>query len=254
MAGESGKLAIMHRARAPRSLAFAPRSLACVSIPALVAAAYLGLPTAEAEAAKPQRGGGFDEGGYIMVAPGSFALPFGGDFNRDFYDLNPTFGWGFGGGYMFARGKAFKATVGGVFEHSLLIFDDADFNDFGGHLIRVMPEARIGAGTNKVWGYGLFGAGPAGAVFVWDWDNDAFCDAFDINDACRDSDGAPGFNVQFGGGVQGMVYKNLFLGGEVDFDFGFYFDGDNDDNWRGNDRDDFAIYQVSVEFLIGWYF
>ena len=97
----------------------------------------------------------------------------------------------------------------------------------------------------------MFGAGPAGAVFVWDWNNDFFCNNGNGND-CRDSDGAPGFNVQFGGGIQGMVYKNLFLGGEVDFDFGFYFD--DDDNWRGRANDDFTVYQVSVEFILGWYF
>jgi hypothetical protein len=244
---EFGKARNMTRARGLRSLA-------PILTPALAILAYLGLPNAEAEAAPKNRGGGFDEGGYIMLTPGAFALPFGGNFDDDgdFFDLDPGFGWGFGGGYMFARGPAFKATVGGVFEHSVLIFDNHDFREFGGHLIRVMPEVRIGAGSNKVWGYGLFGAGPAGALFVWDWDNDVFCGGvFDL-DGCRDRDGAVGFNVQFGGGVQGIVYKNLFLGGEVDFDLGYYFDDDN--SWRGRDRDDFSIYQVSIEFMIGWYF
>ncbi len=241
MGVEFGKARTMNRARGPRSLALALS-------PALAAAMVFGLSSSEAEAAGPQRGGGFDEGGYIMVAPGSFALPFGGDFDNNVYDLDPSFGWGFGGGYMFARGRLFKATVGGVFEHSLLIFDNVDFTDFGGHLIRIMPEARIGAGTNEVWGYGLFGAGPAGAIVVWDWNNNLFCG--NGNNLCHDSDGAGGFNVQFGGGVQGIVYKNLFLGGEVDFDFGFYFDDNS--SWR-NDND-FQIYQVAIEFLIGWYF
>ncbi len=219
----------------------ARRSSSLALFPALALAAYLGLPSGAAEAAKPQRGGGFDEGGYIMVAPGSFALPFAQD---DLAELEPTFGWGFGGGYMFARGKAFKATVGGVFEHSVLIFDAWDYRDFGGHLIRIMPEARIGAGTNKVWGYGLFGAGPGIAVLIWDFDVPFFDDG-------RGSDSAPGFNVQFGGGVQGIVYKNLFLGGEVDFDFGLY--SRDPDEWD-NEDDDFSVYQVAVEFVIGWYF
>lgn len=232
-----GKASDMHRPRAPRCLTL-------LVTPALAAAVYLGLPTAEAEAAKPNRGGGFDEGGYIMVTPGSLVLPFAeDDFN---IDLNPSFGWGFGGGYMFARGKGFKATVGGVFEHTVLVFDDFDFNEFGAHVIRVMPEARIGGGSNKVWGYGLFGAGPGFAIWRWDYDV-PWIDDIDGRDS------AVGFNVQFGGGVQGIVYKNLFLGGEVDFDLGFYFEGDDDD-WRNNDDDDFAIYQVGFEFLIGWYF
>jgi hypothetical protein len=229
----------MHRARAPRSLAL-------VLTPALAAAAYLGLPS-EAEAARPQRSGGFDEGGYIIATPGSLVLPFAGnDFEDDYFDLNPTYGWGFGGGYMFSRGPLFKATVGGVLEHYILIFDDLEFDEFGGHVIRVMPEARIGLGNNKVWGYGLFGAGPAFTVWRWNYDVPFFDDV-------DGSETAFGFNAQFGGGVQGIVYKNLFLGGEVDFDLGFYFEGDEDD-WRGNNDDDFAIYSVAFEFLIGWYF
>jgi hypothetical protein len=245
--GEFGNSRLMNRARGLRSLA-------PILTPALAILTYFGLPSAEAEAAPKNRGGGFDEGGYIMLTPGAFVLPFGGRFEdrrNDFFDLGPGYGWGFGGGYMFARGPAFKATVGGVFEHSLLVFDNHDFRNFGGHLIRVMPEVRIGAGNNKVWGYGLFGAGPAGALFVWNWDDDFFCDVFDRRE-CRDRDGAVGFNLQFGGGVQAMITKNFFLGGEVDFDLGYYFDDDN--RWRGRDRRDFSIYQVSIEFMLGWYF
>lgn len=222
----------MNRARAPRSPAL--RSLL-----ALTALAYLGLPSPEAEAAKPQRGGGFDEGGYVMLTPGSFALPFS---DRDFSELSPTFGWSFGGGYMFARGKLFKATVGGVFEHTVLIFEDYDYDNLGGHVLRFMPEARIGAGTNKVWGYGLVGAGVAGAL----WGLRAEVPFFNDIDERRS---APGFNMQVGGGVQGIVYENLFLGGEVDFDLGWFV---HDREWLDNDN--FQIHQVAFEFLIGWYF
>ncbi|MFO7566441.1 MAG: hypothetical protein R6X02_27610 [Enhygromyxa sp.] len=219
----------------------ASRCLGSLLIPALAAVAYLGWPITEAEAAKPQRGGGFDEGGYIMAAPGAFVLPFA---ERDFLDLDPSFGWGFGGGYMFARGKGFKATVGGVFEHTVLFFDRYDYRNFGAHTIRLMPEARIGGGSNKVWGYGLFGMGPAFALWRWHHDVPFFNDI-------RGRDSVAGLNVQFGGGIQGIVYKNFFLGGEVDFDLGYYFDSDNSD-WL--DDDDFSIYQVSFEFILGWYF
>jgi hypothetical protein len=207
------------------------------------AALYFALPESEAAAARPQKGGGFDEGGYIMLAPGSFVLPFA---ENDFTDLAPSFGWGFGGGYMFARGKLFKATVGGAFEHTVLFFDDFDYRDFGAHVLRFMPEARIGLGSNKVWGYGLFGAGVAGAL--WRWHNDV-----PFLDDIRGGDSAPGFNVQFGGGVQGIVYKNLFLGGEVDFDLGLFYEGDAND-WANNNDDDFSIFQFAVEFVGGWYF
>jgi hypothetical protein len=226
----------MHRARWTHKLAW-------ILTPALAAAVYVGLPQAEAQAAKPQRSGGFDEGGYIMLTPGSFVLPFS---QRDFLDLDPSFGWGFGGGYMFARGKLFKATVGGVFEHTVLVFDDYNFRNFGTHVIRFMPEARIGLGSNKVWGYGLFGAGLAAALWRWDYDVPFF-------DNRRGGDSALGPNVQFGAGVQGIVYKNLFLGGEIDVDLGLFFDGDNN-GWRGNNDDGFSIYQAAFEFTIGWYF
>lgn len=219
------------------------RWLAPILTPALAAAVFIGLPQASAEAAKPQRGGGFDEGGYIMLTPGSIVLPFS---ERHFVDLDPSYGWGFGGGYMFARGKLFKATIGGVFEHTVLIFDDYNYRNFGAHVLRFMPEARIGLGSNKVWGYGLFGAGLAGTL--WRWDND-----LPFFDDRRGGDSAFGPNVQVGGGVQGIVYKNLFLGGEVDVDLGLFFDGDGND-WRGYNNDDFSFYSVAFEFNIGWYF
>jgi hypothetical protein len=226
----------MHRARFPRWLALS------LSTP-LAAALYLGLPQAEAEAAAPQRGSGFHEGGYIMLTPGSFVLPFA---ENDFIDLDPAFGWGFGGGYMFARGKLFKATIGGVFEHTVLPFDRYNFNDFGAHILRFMPEARIGLGSNKVWGYGLFGAGVAGTLWFWDFRNPYF-------GGPRGHGSAPGFNVQFGGGMQGIVWKNLFLGGEIDFDLGLFYEGNSND-WTNNADDDFSIFSVAFEFTIGWYF
>lgn len=206
----------------------------------------LALTEAEAEAAPPQRSGGFDEGGYIMGVPGGLGIPVARD---DFYRLNTaTYGWGFGGGYMFARGRLFKATVGGSFEHALLVFDtdfDNEFDNFGGHVIRILPEARIGLGTNKIWGYGLVGAGPAITLVHWR-NNNPF---FDVDR----SESAPGFNMQLGGGVQGIVWKNLFLGGEVDVDLGFFFEEDPNQFGFDND-DDFAIHMVTFEFLIGWYF
>ncbi|MCA9683123.1 MAG: hypothetical protein KC457_13065 [Myxococcales bacterium] len=216
--------------------------LAPVLTMVLAAAAYLGLPQTEAQAAPPNKGGGFDEGGYIMGVPGGVGIPV---VTSDFYDLNPSYGWGFGGGWMFARGKYFKATVGGVFEHAVIFPDNADFNDFGVHILRFMPEARIGLGSNKVWGYGLAGGGPAFAIVHWRNNNPVF--------NVDTSHMAPGFNMQLGGGVQGMIWKNLFLGGEVDVDLGFFFEDDPND--FGNDNDDtFVIHQVTLEFLIGWYF
>ncbi|NVB42699.1 hypothetical protein G6O69_33060 [Pseudenhygromyxa sp. WMMC2535] len=216
----------MLRARSHRWLAPALTLLSCSAL-------TLALTEAEAEAASPQRGGGFDEGGYILGVPGGVGLPLDTD---DFGNLDPTYGWGFGGGWMFARGRVFKATVGGAFEHSLMIFDNFEFDDFGGHILRFLPEARIGAGNNRIWGYGLAGIGAAVAVVH--------------NDLTDNTEAAGGLNMQFGGGIQGMIWRNLFLGGEFDFDLGFFFDEDRD----LSSDDDFAIHQVTIEFMIGWYF
>ena len=205
-------------------------------VPMLAAVGVFVLPEAEASAAGPQKGPGFHEGGYIMGTPGSIGIPVVTD---DFYDLDPTFGWGLGGGWMFARGPLFKATVGGAFEHHLMIFDtDLEFDDFGGHIVRFLPEARIGVGNDKVWGYGLAGGGFAGAIVHWRNDNPFF-------DVDR-SEFAPGFNLQLGGGVQGIVWRNLFL-------LAFYFEDDANDFDFDND-DDFAVHQISIEFVIGWVF
>lgn len=221
----------------------APRWLSTLSSLSLASLAYLALPQAEAEAANnKQKGPGFHEGVYVQVTPGSFVFPFAQD---DFIDLTPTFGWGFGGGYMFARGKLFKATVGGVFEHTVLPFDNFNYRDFGAHVLRFMPEGRIGLGTDKVWGYGLLGAGVAGVLWRWNASFGGFGDL-------RGNNSAPGFNTQLGGGVQGIVWKNLFIGGEVDVDVGLYFEGDPDD-WDNGDED-FGIYSVAFEVMVGWVF
>lgn len=211
----------MHRARNSRWL-----------IPLL---APLGLLVSlDAQAAPPQRGGGFDEGGYIQGSPGvvGFAVA-QDDFSRDF---ELTWPWAFGGGWMFARGPLFKATIGGAFEHHIMFFDRVEFDDFNGHSLHFLAESRIGAGNNAVWGYGLMGIGPGVTLLHW---NNALFD---------DTEAFGGVNMQLGGGVQGMVYRNLFLGGEFDVDLGFYFDDDNRFN------DDFGYHVASMKFLIGWYF
>ncbi|MFV8749288.1 hypothetical protein ACNOYE_01925 [Nannocystaceae bacterium ST9] len=188
-----------------------------------------------AEAGRPQGGGGFDEGGYIQGSPGVVSITAGqDDFSSDFELAWP---WSFGGGWMFARGPVFKATLGGAFEHHIMFFDRADFGDFNGHSLHFLAESRIGAGNNKVWGYGLMGFGPS--VTLLHWNNAVF----------DDTEAFGGVNFQLGGGVQGIVYRNLFLGGEFDIDLGFYFDS--------SDRiydDDFQYHMATLKFLIGWYF
>ncbi len=214
------------------------RQLSAVLGPTLAAALFVGLP--EAEAASPKRVGGFDQGGYIFLTPSSVVPTERHHYNPriDYiHARDPSFGWGFGGGGMFPVGRLFKATVGGVFEHTVLFFSK-DFSIGGGHIIRFMPEIRTGLGNDKVWGYGLCGAGIAG-VF-WHTEHTGF-----IYDVGTTRYSGPAFNVQSGGGIQGIVWKNLFLGGEFDFDLGW---------GRHNYDRNFRVFTVAFEFMLGWYF
>ncbi|WP_146660440.1 hypothetical protein [Enhygromyxa salina] len=196
----------------------------------------------EAEASPPP-GTGFNEGGgYITITPGALVLT--GE--HDFTEVNPSYGWGVGGGYMFAPGRLFKGTIGVGFEHNVLMLDGYRFKDFGAHAVRLMPELRLGLGGNTVWVYGLVGAGFAATA--WSWDAD-----IGFLDRPRGRDSASGLAVQAGVGMQGFVYKNFFLGAEVDFDAGFFYEKGGG-NWGNNNDDTFSLYQVGIEFTAGWRF
>lgn len=192
--------------------------------------AALGWCSLEATAsAAPRRGADIREGGYIYASPGPFAFPVDTD---NFADLDITWQWSVGGGYKFNPAGGFMIALGGTIEHTIYHFEN---NDFGGIQFRFLPEVRIGGGNRRVWGYGLFGLGP-GLSFVNDRDGD-----FD------DTDGL--LAVQFGGGVQGAVYRGLFLGGEFDVDAIFIFDGEGPD-----DADDPSMLILGPKFIIGWVF
>jgi hypothetical protein len=219
------------------------RCLVPVLMPALAAMIYLGVPQNQANAAPPPPGQGFNEGGgFITITPGSLVLTA----EHDFTDVNPSYGWGFGGGYMFAPGRLFKGTIGVGFEHNVLMLDGYRFQDFGAHVVRVTPELRLGLGGDTVWVYGLVGVGGAGTI--WTWDSDvAFLDDL------RGRDSAMGVNFEAGVGLQGMVYRNFFLGAEVEADLGFFREKDSDD-WANNDDNTFSMYQLGIELVMGWKF
>lgn len=185
-----------------------------------------------ADAAPRRRGGsGIHQGGFIYGSPGFLALPVEDD---EIADLDPSWQWSFGGGYLFTPGRAFKASIGGAAEHMLLNFDCCGFE---GSQLRALFESRIGGGTNRVWGYGLVGMG-FGLNFYDE----------DLNGPSDDLEVDPAFAFQLGGGVQGIVWRNLFLGGELDFDFTVGFDDD-----RFGD-DEYEVHTFGIKFIIGWYF
>jgi hypothetical protein len=136
---------------------------------------------------------GFDEGGYVQLAPGFGAVPL---------CCGAAYGIGVGGGYLWTPGRMFKIAFGGAFEHYIPGFHT------NGMRFRFLPELRIGAGTNRIWGYGLIGG--------------SF--SLRLRDGRRDDDVHPGLGPQFGGGVLFTVWKGLYIGGEMDFDVDIYPD------------------------------
>lgn len=139
--------------------------------------------------ASPDR---FDEGGYLLVSPGILGVELDG------------FGFGYqfgvGGGYMWAPDRVFKIAFGGTFEHYIPNPSVRGMN------FRFLPEARIGGGIDRVWGYGLVGAGFALLA----------------NPNSGGPDVYPGFDFEVGGGVQVLVVKRFFVGGEHDVDIQFF--------------------------------
>lgn len=204
----------------------------------LLALLGAGLAAPEADAARPQNrgGGGLDGGGYAQFAPGVVGVGVPGlGFDRDY---RMSWAGAFGVGGMFVAGP-FKATLGVAIEHHVMLFDRFSFSDNRGQSLHFLAESRLGAGTNRVWGYGLVGFGPA--LTLLHGAEGGFAGA---------TLGFGGVNLQLGGGIQGMVARRLFLGGEFDIDHGFYFD-----NARAYfDRSDFSYHTMTLKFLIGWYF
>lgn len=178
-------------------------------------------------------GEGFHPGGFVYGAAPMISVPVG---DEGFADLtNEGVQWGFGGGYMFVPTKHFMATVGGAFEHTWINFE---VDALGGNIIRLLPEVRIGGGTRRLFGYGYAQPGLGLAVFSWE--------VLGV----RGDDSEPGFNMGVGGGFQGIVWKNLMVGGEVGVDLGFYVD--DEDDVVGDDTAE--IYTLDIKLLVGWYF
>ena len=61
----------------------------------------------------------------------------------------------------------------------------------------------------------------------------------------------PGFDFGFGGGVQYVVYKGLFIGGEFGSDIGVFTD-DEEELDPGDDG--YGLYIIDFKALIGYYF
>lgn len=165
---------------------------------------------------------------YAQISPGAFALVI--DENRFSRDARWAWPWSLGAGWMFVRDSAFKASIGAAFEHRVFVLDHVT-----PHGLQAVVESRIGAGNHRVWAYGLLGVGAAAVIVNWDG---------------QVTDDFYGVVGQFGGGVQGLVGRRFFIGGELDFDVGYYFSARSElQIW-----DPFYYHTMSAELVFGWYF
>ena len=209
----------------------------------LTAAAAVAWPSS-AEAAPPQATSPSEHRAYIYGSPALFAAPLGDDDVKD--AVNVSYQWGFGVGAFFALlpSRRLGLSAGFAFEHNPTTLDD-DIDDVCDlvdahcaiHVFRLLPEVRIGGVVNRLYAYGVISPG-LGLVYA-KYDG-AFTD---------DEDTDAGFNLGLGGGAHYVVWRNLYIGGELGFDLGWYT---NDESDFGND--DYAAYTLDLKALVGWYF
>ena len=193
---------------------------------------------------------------YLYGAPLFFGVPVGDDDVEDLVDFSYQWGVGFGGLFGVGPKRSFGIGIGFQFEHNPFTLDD-DIRDgcddadigCGAHAFRFLPELRLGWLWRQLFVYGLVAPG-FGMTFLHVDEDNPFI-AGDVDDV------DPGFNFGFGGGVQYVVYKGLFIGGEFGADMGIYFEDDDDpDEWGtapGGD-DDYGLYIIDFKALIGYYF
>jgi hypothetical protein len=182
---------------------------------------------------------------YLYGSPLFFGVPFGDDDFEDFVDI--SYQWGFGLGGLFALGskKNFGLGIGFGFEHNPFTVDEdfedfCDFGDCGVHALRFLPELRLGYLWQQLFAYGYVSPGFSVATLRYDR-------PFDQGD---EFDADPGFNFGLGGGVQYVVWKGLFVGGEIGFDLGAFTDDEADQF----EDDDYGIFIFDFRALIGYYF
>ena len=203
---------------------------------------------------RPPSGSGSSDGvaGYVYLSPGIIAAPLGDD---DFEDVSGvSYQWGVGGGAVFRPKGRFGLGIGLGIEHMPVNVDE-DLDDFcgalgncdiDGHVVRFVPELRLGAMLEKVFVYGMISPGlglafarVSGTALGQDFDED------DVD---------PGFNLGLGAGVQGFVWRSLAIGGELGVDLGFYAEDEDDDVFIDPNDEDFQAHTLDIKILVAWYF
>lgn len=197
-------------------------------LPSVLLGLSLPLLAQDAHAAPPRQRGELDGGAYVHISPGPLAVVI--DEHKFSREARWVWPWSLGAGWMFARGTMFKATLGMALEHRVFVLEQVT-----PHGLHALAESRIGAGSRRVWGYGLVGVGAAAVLVKW---------------GEHATDDFYGVLVQYGAGVQGLVGRRFFVGGELDFDVGYYYS-----EYRHIQVWDSFYYQsLTIELMSGWYF
>ena len=150
-----------------------------------------------------------------------------------------------GGLFALGDGGKFGLGVGFGFEHNPTTLDSAlsDGCDAIGatcqiHAFRLLPEVRLGGlPSDQLYIYGYVSPG-LGLIHTT---LEGFLGGYEDTD--------PGFNLGLGAGLQYVVWKGLFIGGELGADLGFYTDDEAD---FGDES--FNAYLLDLKGLVGYYF
>lgn len=197
-----------------------------------------------AHAAPPAATSPAEHRGYVYGSPIFFAAPLGDDDVTDAVAVSYQWGLGVGGFFALGPSKNVGISAGFAFEHNPTTLDD-DVDDACDiidadcsiHVFRLLPEVRIGGIANRLYAYGFISPGLG---LVYSKFDGVFTD---------DDDTDAGFNLGLGGGASYVVWRNLYVGGELGFDLGWYT---NDEVDIGDD--DYAAYTLDLKALVGWYF
>ncbi len=217
-------------------------------IPSLVALCACALPSL-AQAADPSSPR--DGGGYVYLAPGVVSIPLGDDDFSDIVDVG--YEWGVGGGLMLSAGDRLGVGIGLGIHHAPLNLDEDVTNwcgpvdcDASAHLVRILPELRVGGGFGRLFAYGYLAPGLLVATSRFS------TSAVGVTTDAEDTD--LGFNLGLGAGVQVAVWEGLFIGGEIGANLGFMSDAEDDEIAIGDAGEGYGVHMLNLRVMLGWAF
>lgn len=190
------------------------------------------------EVASVQNDPGFNTGPYVYLSPGLLRVPVANRAETDARSV--SYRWGLGAGYLWRR-QRFIAGLGLGFAHVPVTIDIGSdrcaVSDCRlAHEFVLDAQLRLGGGSRRLVGYGLLGPGLAvGRSQRREGDT-----VIDFRTG--------GFNFDLGAGVWGLVWRGLFLGGEVALNVGAYARDD------GAFHDQARVTGLDLRVLAGWHF